>query len=210
VDNAGHSSDSKVVKDSGEDLDDGCIISVTNIAPPYGAVAFLVLGLLLLASGLFAHAISSALIALSIFPLSMALFFARNTRRMGADIVITHDAVFRRRGSSVYDIAEWKHVAEIELNRASGARGGPVYTAYHLVMKPDQSGRQKPGFGVARIVLHNPGRLIRCFNHYAVRYDIPIVANNRFTRRNLVQIPLEEIDWDQISLLTGKAPSKTS
>lgn len=195
VDNADHPSDPDVVKDSVEDLGEGCTLSVTNTVP-YGAAISLVLSLLLLVPGTFASNTSVILIVLSIFPLSLALLFAFNIRRMGADIVINDDAVFRRRGHTVYDLVEWKNVAAIELHPAGGARGGPKFTAYRLVMKQDKSGREKTGFGVGRNVLYNPDRLIRYFNHYAARYEIPIVANNRFTKRKLKQIPCEEIDWD--------------
>lgn len=204
VDNA-DSSDSDVVKDNVEDLGDGCTLPVMNTVH-YGAAIFLVLGLFLLVPGLFASNTRVVPVVLSVFPLSLGLLFAFNARRMGADIVINDDAVYRRRSDTVYDLVEWKNVAAIELYRAGGARGGRVFTAYRLIMKQDKSGREKTGFGVGRNVLRNPGRLIRYFNHYAARYEIPIVADNRFTKRKLEQIPYEEIDWDQLSILTGHGP----
>jgi hypothetical protein len=186
-----------------EDVDDeGCTLSVTQMTP-YIAAFFGALGLVLLLLGILNDG-GIVLIILSLPVLLLAALLARTAKFIGADIVINSDGVFRKRGDTTYKAVQWTDVSAIELSKAGGGRAGRTYTVYSLLLNPTKGGDGKRGFGVSRKALYNPGRLIRFFNAYSARYNIPIFLDEGFVKRKLDQIPYEDIDWDPLSTALGR------
>jgi len=187
----------------GEDVDDeGCTLSVTQTTL-YVAAFLGVTALVLFLLGIRIDG-GIVLIGLSLAFLLPAVLLARAAMVIGADIVIDSNGVFRKRGDTTYRAVRWTDVASIELSRAGGGRAGRPFTVYSLVLKAAGGNDGKRRFGVSRLALYNPGRLIRFFNVYSSRYDIPIFLDEGFTKRKLDQIPNEDIDWDPLSIALSR------